>query len=128
MSKREDVTKALIDLLTEQLPEVSWNEQLTGAVRGQELQGTVSCDRISFEWNAKNVRMATASYSIYLIDANSLDGVDALADKIDNVLCENWHLGGIATNSAVKSIIFGAAQGKANAGMALVEFDVLFTC
>ena len=128
MSRREEVTAALLELLQTELPEVSWNEQLTGAVRGQNLQGTVSCDRISFERNAKNVRMATASYSIYMIDANSLDGVDTLADKIDSVLCENWHLGGIATNSVVKSIIFGAAQGKTNAGMALVEFDVLFTC
>lgn len=128
MSKREEVTKALMDLLGQEVPEVSWSQQLTGAARSKELEGSVSCDRISFEWNAKNVRMATASYSIYLLDANTLDGVDELADKIDSVLCEHWHLGGIAVNSAVKEIIFGAAQGKTNAGMALIEYDVIFDC
>lgn len=128
MSKREEVTQALVDLLAQELPEVNWSQQLTGAVRSKEIEGTVSCDRISFEYNAKNVRMATASYEIYLLDSETLDGVDALADKIDTVLCANWHLGGIATNSAVKEIIFGAAQGKANAGMALIAFDVIFTC
>lgn len=128
MSKREEVTRALMDLLAHGVPEVSWSQTLTGAVRSKKLEGTISCDRINFEYNAKNVRMATASYDIYLMDPDTLDGVDGLADKIDNLLNENWHLGGIATNSAVKEIIFGAAQGKTNAGMVLIRFDVIFTC
>ena len=128
MSRREEVTAVLLELLQTEMPEVSWNKQLNGAVRGNELKGTVSCDRLEFEWTAKNVRMATASYAIYLIDVTSIDGVDALADKIDVILCENWQLGGAVTNSVVKSIIFGAAQGSPNAGMALINFEVLFTC
>jgi hypothetical protein len=127
MSRREEVTKALIELMQEQITEVAdWKGAVIGAKRGQQITGTVSCDRISFAFDAKGEREATATYSIYVLDPTSVTGVDAIADHIVTALSANPSINRWATDSRVKEIIFGVAQGREASGLALITVEVKF--
>lgn len=126
MSRRTEVTEALLRILQDEAPEVSWNMAVTGAKRGKEVEGTVTCDRIRFEDEGKGEREATAEYSIYILDARSLESVDALADKVESILTANATLDNWATDSRVKMLVFGAPQGRPNVGLALIDFEVKF--
>lgn len=126
MTRREEVTAAIKELLEENIPDVEWLTLITGAKRGREITGTITCDRISYSNDCKGEREATAKYSIYILDNNSIEGVDAIADKVDKVLTANPDLNRWATDSRVKEIMFGVAQGKEKAGLAYIIFEVKF--
>lgn len=128
MSRRTEITEVLLGLLWDQLPEVHWSSLVTGASRTNRLEGTVSCDRITYQEMTKTARKGIMSYSIYLMDTQSIEGVDTLADKLDDLLTKYDDLGGWCSGSRVKEIIFGAAQGKSNAGLALINYEVYFDC
>ncbi len=128
MSKRTDITDVLMGLLKDQMPDVHWGSLVTGANRTSRLEGTVTCDRITYQEMTKSARKGVMTYSIYLLDTQSIEGVDALADELDALLTQYPDLGGWCTGSRVKEIIFGAAQGRANAGMALISYEVYFDC
>ncbi|MDD3894914.1 MAG: hypothetical protein PHU36_07830, partial [Syntrophomonadaceae bacterium] len=99
MSRREEVSSALLELLKEEIPEVAdWKSAATGAKRGKEISGTVSCDRVRFGFDAKSEREATATYSIYVLDPTSVTGVDAIADHIDSVIMANPDINKWATD------------------------------
>lgn len=127
MSRREEVSEALLELLKEKIPEVTdWKSAATGAKRGKEISGTVSCDKIKFTLDAKGEREATATYSIYVLDPASITGVDNIADHIDAALTDNPDINKWATDSRVKEILFGVAQGRETAGLALITLEVKF--
>ena len=127
MSRREEVSDALLELLKEEIPEVAdWKSAATGAKRGKEISGTISCDKIKFSLDAKGEREATATYSIYVLDPASITGVDTIADRIDAVLTANPNINRWATDSRVKEILFGVAQGRETAGLALITLEVKF--
>ncbi len=115
-------------LLQDQMPDVHWGSLVTGANRTNRLEGTLSCDRITYKKKKKNGRKGVLSFSIYLLDTQSIEGVDALADELDAILTQYPDLGGWCTDSRVKEIIFGAAQGRANVGVALINYEVYFDC
>lgn len=127
MSRREEVAAALLELLQEEVPEVlDWKGAVTGVKRAKEVTGTISCDRVKYAFDAKGEREATAEFSIWLLDPNSEAGVDQIADHVDAVLTENPTINRWATDSAVKSITFGVAQGKETAGLACIIFEVKY--
>lgn len=127
MSRREEVTEALIALLQEQITEVTdWKGAIVGAKRSKVVAGTVSCDRVRFGFDAKGEREATATYSIYVLDPSSVTSVDAIADHIDTVLTNNPDINKWATDSRIKEILFGVAQGCETAGLALITLEVKF--
>lgn len=128
MSRRTEITDVIMGLLQDQMPEVHWSSLVTGASRGNKLEGTVSCDRITYVEMTKSGRKGVLTYSIYLLDTASVEGVDALADKLDALLTHYHDLGGWCIDSQVKEIVFGVAQGKADAGMALITYEVYFDC
>ncbi len=128
MSRRTEITDVIMGLLQDQLPEVHWNSLVTGASRTNRLEGTISCDRVTYVEMTKSGRKGVMSYSIYLMDTQSIEGVDALADKLDELLTRYDDLGGWCSGSRVKEIIFGVAQGKSNAGLALINYEVYFDC
>ncbi len=123
MSKRIEVTNAIIGLLKKKVPEANWNASITGVNRSSKLEGTVTCDRIEYNYEAYDVLTAKAVYSIYIVDMNSIEGVDDIADKAF-VLLNNSDLAGTITEGLVSKIIYGTAQGKQNAGVALLEYVV----
>lgn len=86
MSRRTEITDVIMGLLQDQMPEVHWSSLVTGAGRGNKLEGTVSCDRITYVEMTKSGRKGVLTYSIYLLDTASVEGVDALADKLDALL------------------------------------------
>lgn len=93
MSRRTEITDVIMGLLQDQIPEVHWSSLVTGASRGNKLEGTVSCDRITYVEMTKSGRKGVLTYSIYLLDTASI-----------------------------------VAQGKADAGMALITYEVYFDC
>lgn len=128
MSRRTEITDVIMGLLQDQIPEVHWSSLVTGAGRSNKLEGTVSCDRITYVEMTKSGRKGVLTYSIYLLDTASVEGVDALADKLDALLTKYHDLGGWCIDSQVKEIVFGVAQGKTDAGMALITYEVYFDC
>lgn len=128
MSRRTEITDVIMGLLQDQMPEVHWSSLVTGAGRSNKLEGTVSCDRITYVEMTKSGRKGVLTYSIYLLDTASVEGVDALADKLDALLTKYHDLGGWCIDSQVKEIVFGVAQGKTDAGMALITYEVYFDC
>ena len=128
MSRRTEITDVIMGLLQDQIPEVHWSSLVTGAGRSNKLEGTVSCDRITYVEMTKSGRKGVLTYSIYLLDTASVEGVDALADKLDALLTKYHELGGWCIDSQVKEIVFGVAQGKTDAGMALITYEVYFDC
>lgn len=128
MSRRAEITDVLTGLLQAEIPNVHWGTLVTGANRTNRLEGTVSCDRVTYTEQTKTARKGTMTYSIYLMDTKSVEGVDVIADTVDDVLTIYSDLGGWCTSSRVKDIIFGAAQGKNNVGIALIEYEVSFDC
>ena len=128
MSRRTEITDVIMGLLQDHIPEVHWSSLVTGAGRSNKLEGTVSCDRITYVEMTKSGRKGVLTYSIYLLDTASVEGVDALADKLDALLTKYHDLGGWCIDSQVKEIVFGVAQGKTDAGMALITYEVYFDC
>ena len=126
MTRREEVTEAIKELLEEEIPDVEWLTLINGAKRGKAITGTITCDRISFANDCKGEREATAKYTIYILDNSSIEGVDAIADKADKVLTANPDLNRWATDSRIKEIVFGVAQGKEKSGLACIIFEVKF--
>lgn len=126
MSRREEVTAAILELLEEEVPEVLWRTANAGAERNRQITGSINCDRISFTTDCKGEREATAQYTIYILDASSITGVDDIADRVDAILTANPDINNWATDSIVKEIIFGVAQGKKDSGVAIIIFEVKF--
>lgn len=126
MSRREEVAAALLELLQEEVTEVVWQEAIKGVKRAKEVTGTISCDKVTYALDAKGEREATANYSIWVLDPNSENGVDSIADKVDAVLTANPTINRWATDSMVKEIMFGVAQGTATAGLACIILKVQY--
>ena len=112
MSRRTEITDVIMGLLQDQIPEVHWSSLVTGAGRSNKLEGTVSCDRITYVEMTKSGRKGVLTYSIYLLDTASVEGVDALADKLDALLTKYHDLGGWCIDSQVKEIRFRCGAGQ----------------
>ena len=123
--RRQDVTNALYEMLTNGLPEVSWSKFFKGFQRGKGLVGSLVSDRIDFEYDSKNQLVATARYTIIIADSENMDTVDNAAD-IAFELIDNDDLNGTATIGEVKRISYAAAPNKSDAGAAILIYEVRY--
>ena len=123
--RRAEVTQTIFETLKEAVPEVPWSVRLTGANRSKGIEGTVSCDRVSFQYDAKDSLVAKAIYGIYILDANSTENVDALADKVFAVLNDD-DLGGVITCGDITEIQYGSKPGAAGSGVAILTYVVKY--
>ena len=78
--------------------------------------------------------LADYPFESFEADAGTLKAYipqERLADckgEVDALLAHYHDLGGWCIDSQVKEIVFGVAQGKADAGMALITYEVYFDC
>lgn len=123
--RRQDVTNALYEMLTNGLPEVSWSKFFKGFQRGKGLVGSLVSDRIDFEYDSKTQLVATARYTIIIADSENMDTVDTAAD-IAFELIDNDDLNGTATIGEVKRISYAASPNREDAGAVLIEYEVKY--
>ena len=123
--RRKAITAAIIELLAKALPDIRWQQRISGAGRGKDVEGSVTNDRIAYHYDDKESLVATAVYHIYIVDANSTENVDELADVAFKALNDD-DLDGIAVVGEIKRIIYGSPQGKPQAGIALLEYEVTY--
>ena len=120
---RKNISGAIRAALEAAVPSVKWTERLQGASRGKDVIGSVTYDRVSYRWDDKSTLIATANYSIYLVDTPSTGTVDDLADAAFTALHAD-DLGGLAVDSNVLNVMYGCAQGKSDVGVVLIEYQV----
>lgn len=113
--RRKAVGEKILSMLEAALPDVEWSARVTGASRSGGACGSVTSDRISYNYDDKNSLIAEAVYMIYIVDVNSTEAVDEMADTAFTVLNDD-DLDGLAISSRVKQVIYGSPQGKPTAG------------
>ena len=121
--RRNEVTQAIIECLKNAVPEVPWGVRITGANRSKVVEGSVTCDRVSFEYDSKDSLVAKATYLIYIIDPNSTENVDVLGDKVFFAL-NNDDLDGVVICGDVTNITYGSAPGITGSGVVLLNYSV----
>lgn len=121
--RRKEISGAIRSHLESFVPAVKWIERLSGASRGKEVCGSITCDRVSYQWEDKTDLIATAIYSVYLIDAASTGTVDDLADEVFMALHAE-DLGGAVIDSNVMQVVYGSAQGRPEVGIVMMECKV----
>ena len=123
MNIRESITDAILKIVEEAAPDVRWASRLRGANRSDQIEGSISCDRVDYTYKAKGLTFARATYSIYLVDINSLEGVDEQADKVF-VALHDRDIFGNCTKALITSVQYGAAKENSNVGVALLTLDI----
>lgn len=123
--RRKAVTNAIFDILTENVPDVTWSKLFKGFQRGKGVVGSVVSDSVDFEYDAKNQLVATAKYTVIIADSENTDTVDDIADTVFELL-DNDDLNGTATVGDVKRITYAAAPNKEDAGAVLIEYEVKY--
>ena len=121
--RRKEISGAIRSRLESSVPAITWTDRLTGASRGKDVCGSVTCDRVSYRWEDKTSLVATATYSIYLVDTNSGGMVDDLADEVFIALHAD-DLDGAVIDSNVLNVMYGSAQGKPDVGIVMMEYKV----
>lgn len=123
--RRKAVSDAIFNMLTENVPEVTWTKFFKGFQRGKGVVGSVVSDSVAFEYDAKNQLVATAKYTIILADSENTETVDDIADTVFELL-DNDDLNGEATIGEVKRITYAAAPTKSEAGAVLIDYEVKY--
>lgn len=123
--RRKEIGAAIRSLLESSVPTVTWTERLAGANRGKEICGSITCDRVAYSWQDKTTLVATATYSIYLVDTPSSGTVDDIADDVFTALHAD-DLDGMVIDSNVLTVMYGAAQGKPDIGVVMMEYEVKY--
>lgn len=126
MSRRQEVTDAIERILKYELPEVPWTVLVKGIKRSKQTEGTISCDEVTFNFDAKGSRNAQALYSISAVAAGDSVDIDTLADNLDKVILNNPTLDNWATTARITQIFFGVAQGREEAGAFIAYLDVTY--
>ena len=123
--RRAEVDGAIMGILQENVPSVQWTRIFKGFQRQKGVSGSLVSDSIDFEYDAKNQLLATAKYTIIIADPNNTDTVDSLADEVFELLdCDD--LDGTVTIGLVRSIVYASAPTKAEAGAALLNYEVKY--
>lgn len=123
--KRKEIEDAILDILQTNIPDVSWVKIFKGFQREKGMSGSIVNDHIDFQYDAKNQCLATATYTIIIADPDNTETVDTTADEVFELL-DNDNLDGKAIIGDVKSIAYAAAPNKANAGAALLVYEVKY--
>lgn len=123
MSRQSEITNALASLVKKAVPSVNWNVNIVGANVGKGVEGTISCDEVSYEQEAYDVCTATAIYSVYVLDINGNTDIDSMSDVLFGALHNN-DLNGLIDNGLVKRVVFGTPRGNTKAVAMLMEYQV----
>lgn len=123
MSRQSEITNALASLVKKAVPSVNWNVNIVGANAGKCVEGTISCDEVSYEQEAYDVCTATATYSIYVLDINGKTDIDNMSDVLFKAVHNN-DLNGLIDNGLVKRVVFGTPRGNTKAVAMLMEYQV----
>lgn len=123
MSRQSEITSALASLCRKVVPGINWNVNIVGANAGKGVEGTISCDEVSYEQEAYDVCTATAIYSVYVLDINGKTDVDNLCDVLFKAL-HNSDLNGLIDNGLVKRVTFGTPRGNTKAVAMLMVYQV----
>ena len=123
--KRAEVEGAIMGMLEESFPQVSWSKLFTGFQREKGISGSLVNSKTDFAYDSKNQLKATAVYTVIIADPNNTDTVDTIADDVFELL-DNDDLNGTVTIGEVKSIVYAAAPNKATAGAALLIYEVQY--
>lgn len=120
MSKRTEVTNALLRIVEEAVPSVPWSVNITGSNVSKNIEGTVSCDRVLFDQQARDLIIATATFSVYVVDMGASAQIEDIGDTLFSAL-NNSDLDGTCLRCDVNSIIYGAPRGNSKAMAMLIE-------
>lgn len=123
MSRQSEITNALASLVKKAVPSVNWNVNIVGANAGKGVEGTISCDEVSYEQEAYDVCTATATYSVYVLDINGNTDIDSMSDILFGALHNN-DLNDLIDNGLVKRVVFGTPRGNTKAVAMLIEYQV----
>lgn len=123
--RRKEVENAIMTMLEENFPEISWTKIFTGFQREKGISGSLVNSKTDFDYDSKNQLRATAVYTVIIADPNNTDTVDTIADEVFELLDDD-DLNGTATIGEVKTIVYAAAPNKANAGAALLIYEVQY--
>ncbi len=123
--RRKEVEAAILGILETNLSQVSWKKMFKGFQREKGVSGSLVNFKTDFERDSKDKLKATAVYSIILADPDNTDTVDDIADDVFDLL-DNDDLDGVITVGDVKSIYYGAAPNKAEAGSVLMVYQVQY--
>lgn len=127
MSRRQEVTDAIARILSDELPDIPWTVLVKGLKRSKQTEGTISCDEVSYSFDAKGSRNGRAIYSVYVVAAGDSVDIDDVADRLDAVIFKNPTLDNWATTARVTQILFGVSQGQPQeAGVLLATLDVTY--
>lgn len=66
MSRRQEVTDAIARILSDELPDIPWTVLVKGFKRSKQTEGTISCDEVTYSFDAKGSRNGRATYLLYL--------------------------------------------------------------
>lgn len=122
MSKRTEVMEALTEIIRNTAPDVPWSVNISGSNVSKGIEGTISCDRVAFDQQAAGLIIATATFSIYVIDMSSDAQIDDISDALFDAL-ECSDLNGTCLVCYVKNIIYGAPRGNQKAMAVLIELQ-----
>ncbi len=123
MSRQKEVTAAVAECVRKAVPEINWSINIVGTNASREVEGTISCDEITYEQDAYGICTATAVYSVYVLDINGRTDVDNLSDVLFEALHNN-DLNGMIDNGLVKRIVFGTTSMNTRAVAMLLEYNV----
>ena len=125
MSARTQITTLIKNFLVSEVQGVQWVDLIQGALRQKGVSGSIACDNISYRHDSKDIRTATATYTIYLIDPECQDTVDDIADDIDSILDGN-DFDGYLSQAEVTNIAYGAPRGLPSGGAAKITYIVSY--
>lgn len=123
MATRNDITSTIFTACQAVIPDIKWSYVFTGANKSKDVEGTVSCDKITFKELAKGETYATANYTIFIIDMGKGYDVDSAADALFKVFNQS-NMGNICYNVDIKSITYGSVIGVPASSLCKLEMTV----
>lgn len=121
--RRNEITNAILDTLTTNIPSVPWTSKIIGVATSNTVEGTVACDSVTYQYDAKDSLVARATYYIYIVDLNSTNDVESVADQVFSVI-NNSDLDGALIVGDIVRINYGVSPGKPNSSAVLLEYVV----
>lgn len=122
MSKRTEVIEALAGIVREAVPNVPWSVNISGSNVSKGIEGTISCDRVAYDQQAAGLIIATATFSIYVVDMGNDAQIDDIGDALFDALnCSD--LNKTCLVCYVNNIIYGAPRGNPKAMAVLIELQ-----
>lgn len=128
MNCLQEISTVLLETLNNNIPEISWREQIGAVQNPQEAAGTFACDNISFSHANKCSTKCIVAYNLYItnpvVDQQGISYIENLAVKTRIALVDNSSMSGQATGGAVKSIVFSTLPSQNEMGLATIKYEI----